>query len=160
MLTNTFFVQAADKYRDTVFRVAFNYMKNQADADDITQGVFLKLLKCDVNFENDNHLKHWLIRVTINECKSIFRAPWRKVENIEDYAGQLCMPSPKHTELFETVMAMPEKYRIVIYLYYYEEYRTEEIAGFLKVPPATVRTRLARGRKKLKGILEEENYYD
>lgn len=70
------------------------------------------------------------------------------------------MPSPKHSGLFAAVMAMPEKYRTIIYLFYYEEYSTEEIAGLLGIPAATVRTRLARGRNKLKKILVEENIYD
>ena len=156
MLTKEEFACAVRDHKDTVFRVAFGYMKNRDDADDITQNVFLKLFKSDTAFENPEHLRSWLIRVTANECKSIFRAPWRKTENIEDYAEQLAMPTPKHTELLSTVMGMPEKYRVIIYLFYYEEYSTEEIAGLLGIPPATVRTRLARGRKRLKNILTED----
>ncbi len=156
MLTKEEFACAVRDHKDTVFRVAFGYMKNRDDADDIMQNVFLKLFKSDTAFENPEHLRSWLIRVTANECKSIFRAPWRKTENIEDYAEQLAMPTPKHTELLSTVMGMPEKYRVIIYLFYYEEYSTEEIAGLLGIPPATVRTRLARGRKRLKNILTED----
>lgn len=156
MLTKEEFARVVNDYKDTVFRVAFSYMKNPEDADDITQTVFLKLFKSDHIFESSGHLRNWLIRVTINECKSIFRSPWRKMENIDDYAEELTMPSPKHSELFSTVMTMPEKYRAILYLFYYEEYSTEEIAGLLKIPAATVRTRLARARKKLKKILEEE----
>ena len=152
MLTKEEFACAVRDYKDMVFRVAFGYMKNRDDADDITQNVFLKLFKSDIAFENQEHLRSWLIRVTVNECKSVFRAPWRKMENIEDYAEQLAMPTPKHTELLSTVMSMPEKYRVIIYLFYYEEYSTEEIAGLLGIPAATVRTRLARGRKRLKNI--------
>ena len=156
MLTKEEFACAVRDYKDTVFRVAFGYMKNRDDADDITQNVFLKLFKSDTAFETPEHLRSWLIRVAVNECKSVFRMPWRKMENIEDYAEQLAMPTPKHTELLSTVMGMPEKYRVIIYLFYYEEYSTEEIAGLLGVPPATVRTRLARGRKRLKNILTED----
>ncbi len=156
MLTKEEFACAVRDYKDTVFRVAFGYMKNQDDADDIAQNVFLKLFKSDTAFETPEHLRSWLIRVAVNECKSVFRMPWRKMENIEDYAEQLAMPTPKHTELLSTVMGMPEKYRVIIYLFYYEEYSTEEIAGLLGVPPATVRTRLARGRKRLKNILTED----
>ena len=160
MLTKEDFARAVHEYKDTVFRVAFSYMKNREDADDVTQTVFLKLYKNETGFENDAHLRNWLIRVTINECKSIFRAPWRRMENIEDYANQLAMPSPKYSELFSTVMDMPEKYRTILYLFYYEEYSTDEIADSLGIPAATVRTRLARGRKKLREILVEENIYD
>ncbi len=156
MLTKEEFACAVRDYKDTVFRVAFGYMKNRDDADDITQNVFLKLFKSDTAFETPEHLRSWLIRVAVNECKSVFRMPWRKMENIEDYAEQLAMPTPKHTELLSTVMGMPEKYRVIIYLFYYEEYSTEEIAGLLGIPAATVRTRLARGRKRLKNILTED----
>lgn len=156
MLTKEEFACAVRDHKDTVFRVAFSYMKNRDDADDITQNVFLKLFRSDIAFENPEHLRSWLIRVAINECKSVFRTPWRKMENIEDYAEQLAMPSPKHTELLSMVMSMPEKYRVIIYLFYYEEYSTEEIAELLGVPPATIRTRLARGRKRLKNILTED----
>ena len=156
MLTKEEFACAVRDHKDTVFRVAFGYMKNRDDADDITQNVFLKLFKSDTAFETPEHLRSWLIRVAVNECKSVFRMPWRKMENIEDYAEQLAMPTPKHTELLSTVMGMPEKYRVIIYLFYYEEYSTEEIAGLLGIPPATVRTRLARGRKRLKNILTED----
>lgn len=160
MRTKEAFARAVAMHKDTVFRVAFSYMKNQDDANDITQNVFLKLFKSDISFENDRHLRSWLTRVTINECHSIFRAPWRKAENIDDYIEQLAIPSPKHSELFSAVMAMPEKYRTVIYLFYYEEYSTEEIGQLLDIPAATVRTRLARGRKNLKKILLEEEIYD
>lgn len=156
MLTKEEFACAVRDHKDTVFRVAFGYMKNQDDADDITQNVFLKLFKSDTAFETSEHLRSWLIRVTVNECKSVFRMPWRKMENIENYAEQLAMPTPKHTELLSTVMGMPEKYRVIIYLFYYEEYSTEEIADLLGILPATVRTRLARGRKRLKNILTED----
>ena len=156
MLTKEEFACAVRDHKDTVFRVAFGYMKNRDDADDITQNVFLKLFKSDTAFETPEHLRSWLIRVAVNECKSVFRMPWRKMENIEDYAEQLAMPTPKHTELLSTVMGMPEKYRVIIYLFYYEEYSTEEIAGLLGIPAATVRTRLARGRKRLKNILTED----
>lgn len=160
MQTKEDFACAVKDHKDTVFRVAFSYMKNQDDADDITQTVFLKLFKSDIAFENDRHLRSWLIRVTINECKSVFRTPWRKMENLDDYAERLVMPSPRHSGLFTAVMAMPEKYRTIIYLFYYEGYSTDEIAQMLGVPAATVRTRLARGRKKLRNILEEESIYD
>lgn len=160
MQTNESFACAVRDHKDTVFRVAFSYMKNPDDAEDITQNVFLKLFQCRTAFESFEHLRSWLIRVTVNECKSVFRAPWRRTENLEDYAQELAMPTPEHTELFLTVMGLPEKYRIVIYLFYYEGYSTEEIAGLLGLPAATVRTRLARGRKKLRTILTEEATYD
>ncbi len=77
------FRQAVEDHRDVVFRIALTYLRDRADADDVAQDVFLKLLKSDTHFESWEHLRRWLIRVTINECKSLFRKPWRRVEDIE-----------------------------------------------------------------------------
>lgn len=160
MFTDEHFTDIARRYMDTVFRVAFSYMKSRTDADDITQNVLLKLYQYEGEFCNDDHIKHWLIRVTVNECKTAYRSIWRKTENIEDYVNSLQMPSEEHTELLETVMSLPKKYRMVIYLFYYEGYSTREIARLLGTPEATVRTHLARGRKKLKTILTEADDHD
>ena len=154
-MTNERFTCLAQAYMDTVFRVAFSYMKSRTDADDITQDVLLKLYRYEGEFESEAHVKHWLIRVTVNECKSAFRALWRKHEDIEEYANSLAMPTREHEDLFRAVMDLPQKYRVVICLFYYEGYSTRELASLLSVPEATVRTRLARGRERLKKILTE-----
>ena len=137
-----------ERYRDTVFRLAFTYLRNQADADDVTQDVFVKLIRSSHDFEGDEHLRRWLIRVTINECKSLFRKPWRRIDDIEDYANTIAMPTPEHTDLFVRVMSLPERYRVPLVLYYYLGFSTNETANLLKIPAATVRTRLARGDKR------------
>lgn len=155
MLTKDEFTCYAKQYMDMVFRLAFNYTKNRADADDVTQNVLLKLYHYKGTFESEDHVKYWLIRVTINECKNLLRFPWQKHEPIEDYAAVLQMPEKEHLVMLSAVMQLPVRYRVVIYLYYYEGYASAEIAGFLKVPDATVRTRLARGREQLKKVLEE-----
>lgn len=155
MFTDEHFTYLADKYMDTVFRLAFSYLKSRADADDITQNVLLKLYRTNTDFQSESHLKNWLIRVTINECKQAFRSPWRRTEDIQEYANTLAMPTEEHSELFQTVMALPPKYRVVLYLYYYEDHTSDEIARMLDMPAATVRTRLSRGREKLKKLLTE-----
>lgn len=155
MLTNEQFTCYANKYIDTVFRVALNYLKNGSDAEDVTQNVFMKLLRESKAFEGDDHVRYWLIRVTINECRKLLRSPWRSAENFEDYAAKLSFVTPEHSELFYVVMDLPKKYRMPIYLYYYEEYSTEEIAVMLKIPQATVCTHLKRGREMLRKKLEE-----
>jgi len=159
MLTEEQFTKYARQYMDTVFRVAFNYMKSRTDADDITQIALIKLYHANKEFESDAHIKHWLIRVTINECKKALLSPWRKAEPIEDYADTLSFASPEHSELFYAVMDLPSKYRVAVFLYYYEEYSTEEISQLLRIPKATVRTHLKRGREQLKTILSEVNGY-
>ena len=155
MLTNVQFTCLTEKYIDTVFRVAYNYLKSATDADDITQNVFLKLWKEKKPFESEAHAKNWLIRVTINECKNLGRSRWGKAESFEDYAAKLTFDNPSHSELFYAVMELPKKYRLPIYLHYYEEYSTQEIAAILKVPKNTVCTQLKRGRELLRESLQE-----
>lgn len=149
------FTRYAESYIDTVFRVAFNYIKSAADAEDITQNVFLKLLKEEKPFESDEHVKRWLIRVAINECKNLVQARWWRQESYEDYAATLQFDNSAHSDLFYAVMALPKKYRLPIYLHYYEEYSTQEIAQILKVPKNTVCTQLKRGRELLRKSLQE-----
>ena len=155
MLSNEQFTCLAETYIDTVFRVALNYLKSPADAEDVTQNVFLKLLKERKPFESEAHVKHWLIRVTVNECKNLVRSKWWRAESFEDYASTLTFEEPGHSDLFCAVMALPKKYRLPIYLHHYEGYSTEEVAELLKLPRGTVCTQLKRGRELLKKTLTE-----
>lgn len=155
MLTNERFTCLAQRYIDTVYRVALNYLKSPSDADDITQNVFLKLLQEKKPFDSDEHVKHWLIRVTVNECKNLVRSRWWRAESIEEYAGQLAFDNQTQSDLFHMVMALPRKYRLPIYLHYYEGYSTQEIGQMLKLPKNTVCTQLKRGRELLKESLQE-----
>ena len=155
MFTDEQFTRLAKKYIDTVFRVALNYLRSGTEADDVTQNVFLKLWKEKKPFESEEHVRAWLIRVTINECKHVLRSPWRSAENFEDYAAKLSFVTPEHSELFYAVMDLPKKYRMPIYLYYYENYSTGEVAQILGIPRATVATHLRRGRMMLREILQE-----
>lgn len=155
MLTNEQFTCLAQLYIDTVYRVALNYLKSPSDADDITQNVFLKLLQEKKPFDSDEHVKHWLIRVTVNECKNLVRSRWWRAESIEKYAGQLAFDNQTQSDLFHMVMALPRKYRLPIYLHYYEGYSTQEIGQMLKLPKNTVCTQLKRGRELLKESLQE-----
>ena len=159
-MTDQQFVPLAQRYMDTIFRVAYSYLRSQADADDVTQDVLIQLYKTDTAFESDDHLKHWLIRVTVNRCKNIFRSPWRKVEDIADYENSLTFEAPEHRELFDAVMVLDKRYRLPVLLYYYEGYSQKEIAGLLSLPEETVRTRLFRARGKLKATLTEVLQYD
>ena len=153
-LERELFTDIVLRWKDTVFRLAFSYMKSQADADDITQTVFLKLYRSKTIFSSEDHLRNWLIRVTVNESRSLLRSWWRRREDIDQYAQSLCF-QPEQMELLEDILALPEKYRIPIYLFYYEGYSSEEIGQILKIPADTVRTRLSRGRKLLRISLEE-----
>lgn len=150
------FPQMVARYQDAVFRLAYSYTKSQYDADDITQNVFLQLWQTTKSFDSELHLKNWLMRVTINQCKNFFRAPWRAHDNIDDYANTLGFEDQKSSDLFYLVMGMDKKYRTVLMLYYYEGYAIKEISSILAIPEKTVSTRLIRARNKLKSLLTED----
>ena len=154
-MTDQEFTPLAQRYMDTIFRLAFHYTKSQAEADDITQEVLIKLYRADKAFESEDHIKHWLLRVTINSCKKALLSPWRRTEPMEDHTAALPFPGPEHSEVMEAVLALPAKYRVPIYLHYYEGYSCEEVAALLHIPSATVRTRLRRARALMKTDLQE-----
>lgn len=158
------------KYIDTVYRIAISHTKDAQDADDVVQQTFVKLLTKKVNFTDEEHIKHWLIRVCINECNSLFSSFWRKNVNLYEYSlqeenvtTQSYEPSftlQEDSEVYEAVKILPVKCRIVVYLFYYEGYSTKEIAEIIHVREATVRTRLVRARKMLKEVLKEAWEYE
>ena len=155
MLTDTQFTQAVEQYADMVYRIALNYLRDPAAAEDAGQEVFLRLLRSRGDFQGGAHLKHWLVRVTINECKRALASPWRKVEPLEAQIGSPVFSTPDNREVFDLVMSLPRKYRVALYLHYYEGYKAAEIAQLLRIPASTVRTRLDRGRALLKERLTE-----
>ncbi len=140
-----------------VYRVALSYSRSPQDAEDAVQNTFLKLLAKKPIFADEEHSRRWLIRVTVNECKNIWNSFWRKhVEPVEILPETVSTEKEPYSQVFEEVMALSPKYRITIYLYYYEEYSTREIAEILHMKEATVRTHLARGRQLLKMQLEHQ----
>ena len=156
MLDTAQFNAYAAKYMDTVFRLAFSMLKSPADADDVTQNVLLSLYRTDYQFESDEHVRSWLMKVTVNECRKVWRRPFRSHENIDDYAETLAFEDPSYQDLFEAIMQLDRDKRTVIVLYYIEGYSIKEIAEILDVPAATIGTRLARARAKLAQYLKEE----
>ena len=100
------FTPLAERYMDTVFRVAYSYLRCRDDADDVTQDVLIQLYRQDKAFESDAHVKNWLIRVTVNRCKNVLRAPWHRAEDIADYENTLVFEQPQYRELFEAVIAV------------------------------------------------------
>lgn len=156
MMKNEAFACIAERYMDTVYRVAYSYLKNRDDANDVTQDVLLDLYRTEKEFESDEHLKNWLIRATVNRCKMLFRSPWRRREDLDDYAETLKFEQKEYLDLFRAVMALERKYRVPLLLFYYEGYTTREVAQILSLPEKTVSTRLFRARAQLKNYLEEE----
>ena len=155
-MSNEEFATFAEKYMDTIYRVAYSWTKNPDDANDVTQDVLIQLYKTTKEFESDSHMKNWLIKVTVNRCKMIFRSPWSKMEDIENYGETLGFEDESYLELFQAVMNLDKKYRVPLMLFYYEGYSTAEIASLLGIPEKTVSTRLFRAKGKLRNYLKEE----
>lgn len=141
------------KYFNTVYRLAITQTGNISMAEDVTQEVFLKYLQTKKEFTSDEHIKAWLIRVTINCAKSVFRSSWfRTSVPLED---EISFDLPEKSEVYFAVQGLPPKYRTVIHLFYYEEMNVKEIALCTRSKENTVKSLLRRGREilreKLKG---------
>ncbi len=146
---------AMETYGDTVFRLALCRLQNIADAEDVYQDVFLKLIQQERLDDSDlEHVKAWLIRTTINRCTDVMRFRFRRsavsLENLVEVSAAV---DETAAELWAAVNRLPAKFRIVVHLHYAEGYSTDEIADILAIPAVTVRTRLRRARLKLKAML-------
>lgn len=148
---------AFTQYTDTVYRVAVHNTRCKSDAEDVTQEVFVKLLESSKKFKDGEHLKAWLIRVTINECRTLMRKYSRETEQSAEIAD--CAVYDGNSVL-EAVKALPENYRNAIYLHYYEGYTAKEIGKILDSKENTVLSWLSRGRaalrKEMIGGFEDE----
>lgn len=152
-----------EKYLKMVYRISFHYFGNNEDAEDVSQDVFIKLCSVKNDFGNDEEIKAWLIRVTTNTCHSYYRNPFRKrkIEIDEKELENIIGTSSSEQEIvdrkviMDAVLSLPEHYRIIVYLYYYEEYSTHQISNALKIKETTIQTRLSRARDKLKKALED-----
>lgn len=150
------FLASAHTYKDTIYRIALNYFGNREDAEDTVQDVLMKLYTTKKDFESDDYLRNWLIRVTINSCKNTLRMPWRnKSVELTEIAATSTFEHQDQSLLFMSVMKLPEKYRTVLYFFYYEDMSVKKIAQLLKLKESAVTTRLSRARKQLKMDLAE-----
>lgn len=166
-----FMRHAMDAHGGAVYLVALAQTRSEADAQDVAQdvaqNVFCRLLTSDAAFTSDEHLRAWLLRVTLNRCRELHRAPWRRrVDSADELAREL--PSPdvgtedaalvelRADPVWQALRRLPDKLREVALLHYMEEYTTEQDARIVGSPPATVRTRLHRTRKQMRQILAGE----
>lgn len=153
-----FFQNAMRAHGGAVYRLALCRLQNPADAEDVYQDVFLRLLREEACGWDGERLKAWLLRTALNRCTDIRRFRLRRPTlSLSEVPELACSPNDEAAALWEAVARLPEKLRTAVHLYYAEGYRTEEIAAMLGVPAATVRTRLKRGRAKLKDLLEGDN---
>lgn len=148
----------AQTYADAILRLSYTYLKNTHDAQDICQTVFVRLLTEPREFDSPAHERAYILRMAANACKDILKSPWRRRTCSMEAAGDAAAPEMPDGAVLEAVSSLPPHYRSVIYLYYYEGYQAGEIAQILGVPTATVHTRLARGRAKLKTMLGGMEY--
>ncbi len=149
-MTEQEFVAAFERHKDRIYRLALSYTKSQADAEDVCQDVFCKLLKQPVM--EPEHEKAWLIRVTINDCKNLLRSGWwKRNQPLETAYG---LAAPGDNEVLREVMDLPSRLRVVIHLYYYEGYTAREIGEQLGISESAVQNRLMRARKKLRVAME------
>lgn len=145
-----------EKYQNNIYATAFNVCKNPQDAEDVVQDTFIQYMLHKKTFESETHIRAWLLRVAINKAKNKNIASFRrKTLPLENYIETLSFESEASLEIFETVMKLPQKYRIVIHLFYYEDYSVNEIAGILKLTSSNVKVRLSRGRMLLRNTVKE-----
>ena len=151
--------RAIGRYADTVRRICMVHLKNESDTEDIFQTVFLKYVLHSAPFESEEHEKAWIIRVTINACKDLLRSFFRsRTVSLDDLLEQPDQVPEDHREVLEAVLALPDKYRDVVYLHYYEGYTAPEIGTILHKNPNTVYTLLTRARDELRKMLGGEDF--
>ncbi len=154
--TRETYITIVEEYSDMLFRIAYQNMLHRYDAEDIVQDVLVKLLKNkELVFDDEQHLKNWLIRVTINQCKNLKKVMHRHTEvALED---DIYSFTQEEESIFAELIKLPEESRNILYLYYYEGYSIKEIADIMQKSINTISSRLSRARIKLRKILEEEN---
>lgn len=145
-----------ERYHQNLFAVAFNVCKNREDAEEVVQDAFIQYHLKKLDFQSEEHIRAWLIRVTINKAKNAARTFWRRHRtSLEDTMAALTFDDQESERLFEAVIALPQKYRIVVHLFYYEDYSVHEMAELLSLSESNVKTRLSRARAMLRDTLKE-----
>lgn len=152
--TNKEIAEIYEKHVDTVYRVCFTYLKNIPDTEDAVQTTFVKLIKYKGEFESTEHEKSWLIVTATNSCKDLLKNWWNKRENIEKYENSLSQTPFEIDDTLSCVLRLPDKYKVIVYLYYYEGYSTVEIAKMFKKADSTIRNQLRKARNMLYEKLE------
>lgn len=141
------------QHENRLYRLALSTLGNKAEAEDVVQDVFVKVMEKRPVFQSPDHETAWLIKVTTNLCKTRLRSSWWKktVPLVESFLAQ----TEEQNSLIETIQSLPVKYKVVIHLFYYEGYTTREIAEITGQKESTVRSLLTRARQKMKLLLKE-----
>lgn len=155
-MDKTRFNEALRLYQDTVYRTALHVTGCPQDAEDAVQEVFLRLFTQKTPFDGPEHQRRWLLRVTVNVCRDMLRSPWRRRRaSLTEIPDVPAFDRPEQGDLYREVLALPEKYRTVLYLFYYEELSVREIGEVLGLKTTAVTTRLHRARGLLREKLTE-----
>ncbi|MBQ3499412.1 MAG: RNA polymerase sigma factor [Clostridia bacterium] len=149
------FEEKYNSYGSMLYKIAFLYLHSASDAEDVLQEVFSKYLLSKKKFNNIEHEKAWFIRITQNCCLDMLRKSERKNVNIDDLSVTVQSHNDIEQDVRRSIIALPPKYKLVIYLYYYSGYTVEEISVILKIGKSAVKKRLQRGREMLKLRLED-----
>ncbi len=158
-MTESKFNECVRTQSQRLYLIALSFTKNQADAEDILQNVYLKLWNCKKEFNSDEHMAKWLTKVCINESKDLLRLHFRKRNvPLEEAINLSNIDNTQDIDLIKAVMSLPKNQRTVIHLFYFEDLQINEIAKLLNIKESTVKTRLSRSRQKLKVKLGDEDY--
>ena len=148
-----------DTYADTVKRICMVYVKNTVETEDIFQTVFFKYATSDIHFDGPNHLKSWLIKTTVNQCKDTLKSFFRKHRvNLDDVVEPSSEDPKDYGFLYEALKKLPSNYRMVLYLQYYEGYNANEIGKIMHKNVNTIYTWIGRAKDQLKERLKEQGY--
>lgn len=150
-----------DRYQKNLFAAAFNVCANAQDAEDAVQDTFLQYYSTNKQFNDEEHIKAWLLRVAINKAKDAARRyRWKNTVSLEELTEEIPFEAPEVESFFDEVMRLPEKYRVAIHLFYYEDMAVKDIAQCLRISEGSVKMRLSRGRDLLKERLTEDDDND
>lgn len=155
-LTDEIFEVMINKYHGILVSIAYSYMRDISYAEDIAQESFIKLYRARKRFESEEHIKNWLIRVTINECLNALKHKAKELLIETEYINNLSDTSDadeKNEEIYNCICALSDNYKTIIILYYYDNYSLKEIANILKISESNASSRLVRARCKLKKII-------
>ena len=146
--------ELVERYYYSLYRIAFQITKSREDAEDVAQDAFMIYFKTNKQFEDEEHIRAWLFRVTINCAKNIVSSFWhRNRESFDEFRLELVFEQDEDSVLFDAVMKLPKKYRIVIHLYYFEDYSIRNISEILRSKEGTVKSQLSRARKMIEATL-------
>lgn len=149
-----------EMYADMVYKLAYARTQNKTDAEDVTQEVFLKYIRADKKFNDEEHRKAWLLKVTVNCAKSYVTSAWFRHRSDLDEAVEQTGEMEEESDLFYAVQKLPDKYRVVVHLFYYEELSIIQISEITKTKQSTVKSQLSRARNMLRTILKEAEQYE